>query len=269
MPSVLLGLALPCQAQIDLRLSVPHSRYIQYEAIEVTVEIENNSGAPLDFGGDGTSSLSFEVEQSPGRQLQAWRPIAFPDGLRLRHGERGSRSVDVSRHYDMRSMGPYGLVAKVRAGDKSYTSARSYIDIVPGLEIASLSSGDREFSLRTVHRGLGDFLLLRVNDVSKSLSLGVYDLGRLLRTYSPALRLDGAGHVHVLHQSGPNHYTHSTFSTDGTPLQRTAEYSATPAQLDDDGTGNLVMRAGETPETSDPFLEEGVNALRERRKNRP
>ncbi len=57
--------------------------------------------------------------------------------------------------------------------------------------------------------------------------------------------MDAAGQIHVLHQSGPTRYTHSTFSPDAVPMD--TEFvgrQGQAAQLAVDETGKVVVRGG-------------------------
>ena len=52
------------------------------------------------------------------------------------------------------------------------------------------------------------------------LCYGVYDLGRVIQYGRPSLEVDSRQQAHVLHQSGPAHYTHTVISVDGALVNR-------------------------------------------------
>jgi hypothetical protein len=96
--------------------------------------------------------------------------------------------------------------------------------VQPGLELLKRdygmpsSSDARAVSLRLIHRDPGDRLFCRIDNSATGYCLGVYELGRVIRFFTPILEQDRDRAFHVLHQSGPDRFTHSAFNYDGIPL---------------------------------------------------
>jgi hypothetical protein len=81
--------------------------------------------------------------------------------------------------------------------------------------------GVRTFSLLALHREGNEHLFLKIEDEDRGLCYAVHELGGSVRLYPPVLKTDAAGHVNILHQSGPAQLTHSVFDADGRVQERT------------------------------------------------
>lgn len=247
---LLLWLPAAAKGQVQVTCSIPQNRSVQYESVPATVEIYNTGGQAIDFSGaDPQAHLLFHIEQTPGRSVRQLGDIRFDEPLVVRPGERVRRTVNLMEVYDLRSTGPYNIHATVYWAGQMFASPKVYLDILPGLEINRLinrhpSNPQRTqiFSLRTLHRGRGDYLFVRIDDEALGLCRGVYDLGRLLRPFEPVLQADVSGQVHILHQSGPTRYTHSIFTADGNPVAQDLHSSAASVRLEEAPDGRLVVK---------------------------
>jgi len=129
-------------------------------------------------------------------------------------------------HYPIREEGPYSVNARLALPDRALTSSKLFFDVVPGLAILSLTAGTRDpaegvrkYSLVSVSREMHQYIFLRILDEERKKCFGTYELGQFLHYFKPVLLLDGEAQVHVLHQSGPNQFVHSTFTPNGRPVQ--------------------------------------------------
>jgi len=237
--------------QIEVRCTLAQNSVLQFERVEATVAIYNVSGGYMVFGGpEANSHLSFRVERSSGVVVPPNRDVTWPSPVRLASGEQSSRTFDLQRYFAIPEPGAYAVVAVVHWRGRTFRSQKLFFDVARGVEIDRLSLTPPSapdalytFSLRTLHRGAGDYALLRVDDETRDLCLGVYELGRILRVYRPTIQIDDFSHVHVLHQSGPNLFTHTVFTAQGLPISQNVHASGGAARLRKQPNGELIVSA--------------------------
>ncbi len=243
------ALAMPAAGQIEVGCRIEQSRLVQYEPIRVTVRIRNNSGEPLRFtGADRNAQLQFEVEQTPGRALPMRQASLITEPLVIAPRGQATRDVILTEHYDLRSTGPYTLRARVDWEGQGFVSPKVFADIVPGFEIERLISAAgaarsmRHYRLLTLNRDRGEHVFLRIDDEAEGICYGVIHLGRIIRTRTPMLRVDGDFNVHVLHQSGPGRYAHNVFNPEGRRvLRKTYMDEEQQAELSDTEDGRVIV----------------------------
>ena len=250
--------AAAASAQIELTWSLANHRTVLMEPVRATVTIANRSGRTLDLTPRGNARLFFDVEDQPSStvgetgQPLLTRPVLVPDGE--------TRAVDVNLldAYRLVKGQSYMLTPVLEFAGLRFSGRRLSLEIQPGLELARLdcglpAAGDaRAVSLRLIHRDRSDRLFIRIDDSSTGYCLGVYDLGRVIRFFAPRLEQDADGAFHVLHQTGPDRFAHSSYGYDGTPLG-TAFYGASAGsiRLARNERGGLEVQGG-MPYVEDP-----------------
>ena len=247
-------------AQVEVSCRLRHGRVLQYEPVEATVVIRNNTAEPLRFRGSGANArLGFDIEQSPGVLVMPTGERLVPAGFTVAPGGTASADVNLLYAYQIRATGPYTVTARVDWNGRSHLSGRQFLDVLPGLEVARLDAvvpgeggGPRVFSLRTLTRDREERLFLRVEDERAGQCYGVIDLGGAVRQFPPSLQVDGSGRVHVLHQAGPTRYLHSVFDARARAVNRQS-YSGELADVRMSRTeGGDVVVDGGTPARGDP-----------------
>ncbi len=258
---VLWMLPLAAGAQIGVSLRLEHSRLLTFEPVRATVTIENQTAAPLYLSdGSDEARLFFDVEPSPGESLARREAPMFVEPWVIPPRRTGTRTFDLLQLYRLADAAPYSVVARVEWDNTGFASAKSFFDLLPGMEIAryravlgSDPSARRTFWLRTLTRDRKDMLFLRIDDEEAELCYGVFELGPVVRIYRPALRFDRDDRIHVLHQSAPARFTHSVFTAWGAPVG-SSFYNGTAAsarlQVDPDGE---VAVSGVQPYKGDPY----------------
>lgn len=220
----LLGLLASCAgidvafAQYGLSLTSEYSTYLRFESVNVHVTLRNDGDHMLLLGGLRQSVLlQFEVLKN-GRDVPRTSKGLMVENMLIMPGQAKDIKVDLRPHFDFQSPGQYQLAAIIVVGDLKYTSAKSVIDVVPGLEIKGIdrpvpgnSSRIRTYSLRYWDRKNTERLFLCVSDKVEGMSYGVFDLGPLVRVNPPALTVDVSGNVLVRHQSGNGIFSYTTF----------------------------------------------------------
>ncbi len=250
--------AVAAQAQVELSWKLANNRTVLMEPVKAVVSIVNNSGRPLDLTARGNAKLSFDVEDQPtstvagtGQPLLR-RPVIIPAG------ETREVEVNLLDAYRIVKGQSYMLTPMLEFDGIRFSGQRLSLEVQPGIELlkrdyGTLSSGDaRQISLRLIHRDRSDRLFFRIDNSSTGYCLGVYDLGRVIRFFTPCLEQDRNGSFHVLHQTGPDRFVLSSFGYDGAP-QGVAFYAAQVGsiRLARSAMGDVVVQ-GATAYVADP-----------------
>ena len=201
------------RAQIDFRCRLINSKVLQYESIPVEVIIANNTGRLLALGGDGSDvRLFFDIETTPGALVMPTGVPLLTNRVVIKPADTARLVVDLLPSYAIPGTGPCSITGRLEWRDLVFVSAKMYVDIVPGLEIARLAAGipelpqsTRTYSLRTLNRDRGERVFLRITDEAGR-SYGVLDLGRIVRVYKPVMHVDEEGNLQIVHQNGPGSY---------------------------------------------------------------
>jgi len=240
-------------AQIDVRSRLLNTRVLQYEPIPVQIVIENNAAEPLIIGGKNQNAiLSFDIESQPGVSVLATGQPLLEEPIVISSLERITREINILPAYAIRKAGPYTVRLRIEWRGKWFLSSKMFLDVLPGLEIRKLVAGipgmpnaTRTYSLRTLSRGHGEHVFLRIDDENESHCYGVLDLGSIVRLYQPVLEMDSAGNVHVLHQLGPRQFAHNAFTPYGYPVEH-AQYTGDRHQMQfyRSSDGNVSIKGG-------------------------
>ena len=251
---LLVGMAsVSADAQIDLTCKLKHERTIQYESVLVRVHLVNNSGKPIDLADpDSDVHFQFDIEQIPGITLAQTRPLMFTGSALVLPRGKLDVSVDVLASYDFRQTGPYTLMARLDIGDKTITSGKMFLDVVPGFEIDKVGAtlpdnpgSSRTYILKTLHRDRSERLFVRIDDEMTDQSLGLLELGSIVRLFTPVVIVDAEAQLHVLHQSGPDRFIHSVVTPDGKPVMREPYASEiNRIRMEEKEDGQVVIKGG-------------------------
>lgn len=237
---MMLGLLLagPAHAQIEVFCQPIHNNFLVGEGTAMRVEVRNHTGDNLILGGTNRNvRLGFELTTDSGAAVpqRAELPLTALDVIR--NGETWVRDIDLQPFYDLRNSGRLKLYAFLEWGGHGYLSAKSFFNLSRGPELGKLvvATGPDakkvlvKYSLRTVARQEGEILFLCIEDPETQLRLAVANLGTAVRLYPPQLLRDSNGHLHVLHQSAPNRFTHSELTETGRLISQ--EHFATDYQM--------------------------------------
>lgn len=259
----LLALAGAAQAQIEITWSLAHNRTVLMEPILATVRIANYTGRDLDLSPRGNARLAFDVEDQPTSTVRTTGQPLVPRALIVPDGDTREVEVNLLDAYRIIRGQSYMLTPLVEFAGVRFSGRRLSLEIQPGLallerEYGMRSSAEaRSVSLRLIHRPPGDRLFFRIDNPTTGFCLGVYELGRVIRYFVPRLERDRDGTFHVLHQSGPDRFVHSTFDAAGRALGVAvylAETSAIALTRGEDGSvavagGNRFEEDPENPGT--------------------
>jgi hypothetical protein len=220
---ILLFVPLVASGELAVKLRLEHTSLLQFEAVNAFVTINNDSNYTLSMGKndkDGNSRIEFVIEKQKDERAQRINQRPLISNFKIKPGETWEAVRDLSAWYDLRTMGRYTVRAIVYLNGQGWESNTEIIDVVGGLEIASVSKSlpgyddlVRTYSLRYWSREGGEFLFLHIGEEKTGINYGVVQLGPLIRVYTPVIKVDKDGNVTVFHQSGADCYIRSVFKS--------------------------------------------------------
>ena len=213
-------------AQVEISWSFAHPRVPLFAPIPATVKLTNVSGVDLSFGPGGTAGLTFQAEDSAHRPAEAQpspRPL-LAKGVSVPNGATVCVTVDVSRVVRLCYADSYMVTPVVTLpGATSLVGKRLSLELQPGLVAQSREFGlagaenHREATLRVIHRPPSDIVFFRLDNPTESACYGVYELGTVIRYFTPQIELDADSVIHVLFQNTPDRFVHAMFDYVGRP----------------------------------------------------
>ena len=218
--------AVPARASFEISCSIANNPAMIHEAVRAQVRISNRSGRTVTVDPATSTRLRFIVERKPGYPLKPRKEVLPYEPFEIPPGATVDLDLNLKHFFTLIDTGPYTVRAMLLHQGRYHQSSRALFDIVPGFEVDAMDAtapggGARRYILKTLARGRGQSLFIEINDPSRNLCYGVYDLGQTLSMQAPAMKLDRLGRIHILHQSGPTRYTHSVFGPDGQPVDQT------------------------------------------------
>jgi len=210
-------------ADLLVRLRLEHTSLLLLEPVNASVTILNESEYPFVIGKDGTDKdtrIEFFIEKDRDKLASRINKHPLVTNLKIKPGEKGEALVDISSWYDIRAEGRYTVTAVAYLKGKAWASNKEIIDVVKGLEIASVTRNvpgydemERTYALRYWSRESKEFLFLCIDEEKTGMNYGVVQLGPLVRVFIPVLDVDRLGNIKVVHQSSSDCYVHSFFKS--------------------------------------------------------
>lgn len=225
-------LAIPAWAQVNVRLDLERDRYLLFESMVATVDINNYSAVPLQLMDKETVPwLRFEINRSTGERIGMAGPGYLAGNATVEPGQTLSKSINLVRFYQIREPGKYRIRALARIGDLggSFASREQLVEVVAGRMMLSKSAGFkdetgkaglRNYMLMEVQLGKQIWLYARVEDQQGDTVFGVVPLGEWVTYSAPKANTDKDGNFHVLQQAQPRHFRYSVISPMATVLKR-------------------------------------------------
>jgi len=213
------------QAQVEINWALEHRRTVLMEPVMATVRIVNNTGIELDLTPGGNARLGFDVEDQPTSIVPFTGQPLVREAPPIPSGETHDVVVNLLDAYRILYGQSYMLTPFIEVDGMRFFGKRASLEVQPGLELLKRSYGmpslgtAREVSLRLIHRDRIDHLFFRIDNSENGYCLGVYDLGSIIRFFTPRLELDAENIFHVLQQTTPDRFRYSSFGYDGMPLK--------------------------------------------------
>lgn len=220
---MLLMTAVTSRADLKLSLKIDPSSAIQFETVNAYVSVYNDNDSLFILDVNDSNNVArafFMVEKKPDGKVKVMDDRPPVRWIKIMPGEKHDFISDISLLYDLGQKGRYVIKAAIEVGKIRYESNPVIIDVVRGIEIASATRPvpgypdvDRRYTLRYWTRDKREFLFLCIDEDEGKTSLGVFQLGTLLRVSKPALNLDRAGNVQVIHQTNRDCFIMSRFES--------------------------------------------------------
>ena len=210
-------LCLPAQAQLEMKVEIPHRTYLLFEPVPAKVTLRNVTDEELVLGSQpGEATFSFLINSRPDRDLRRRGTGPLVPRTVVSPGKSTSFEVELVANYGLVYEGEYIVAARLEWDNDEFTSRGAVVDVVPGLEVLSMKKHVpnyrkriRNYSLRYLNREEELVLFLSIYDETERANYGVFPLGSFVRVTDPQISFDSKGFLKVVHQSQPNLYTHS------------------------------------------------------------
>jgi hypothetical protein len=234
---MLAGITPSVFGQIEIALQIEPTRAVLYEPVNVKAVIYNNTGGILTFdGSQGSSRFFFEVERGNYRIKQTDRtPLLFKN--KIIPFEIQTNFFQITSLCEMQKRGRYKIKACLEWQNTLFVSSPVEVEILKGAELARIISGIpadksaiRVYILEYLSKNDGEKAYLRIEDEDGRNIFGMFNLGNILRSRKPEMKVDESGNVHVLFQSQPRLFIHTAFTPYGVQLF-SKNYSDTTAAL--------------------------------------
>jgi hypothetical protein len=260
------------RAQLRVKLSAEQDIFLLYEAIPVTLEIQNFSGRTVELAGEGGKTwLNFVVTDEHSNIIPPTKESMPNETLLIPAGETVSRSVDLLPLYELRQRGFFKAQAYVTSGSVSAMSQPFVFSLMRGRELASVTKGlppqegepeqYRTYSLVMRTLPEGDLLYAMVRDDANDRVFELTQLGKSLSTMKPEFQVDRDANFHALFQSGPRAFGYARISSNGRLLERKvfSDYISTPALSAKDGVVTVTGGEQVFPKVEHIMTEDELN----------
>lgn len=217
------GFSFSARADVKISLKLEFESYLQYERIMAVVTIYNDAESALSVKAftNTASGLRFLIKKNKQEEVKKNNELPLLDGIELASGEKEEHLIDIAGSYNMGVVGNYEIVAELYTPEKSWRSERALVDIVPGLEIASLEKNVpgypdrmRQYSLRYWARKGKEYLFLRVDEKENELVYGVFLLGPVIRVVAPKMEVDRQGNIVIVHQTASEKFARTLLKSE-------------------------------------------------------
>lgn len=216
-------------AQIEVRLELNSSMYVERESISAKVILSNKSGADLKIHSVGQNSwLDFLVTDSNGR-IQAPRVRELFGAVEIPQGATVQKVIPLSRLYGFEQTGRFSVRANVHLpgeyGSRTHQSNPEHITVVRastiwrerlGVPANQPSAGNmRRYELKLMRTKKQTMLYADVTDEDTGTVLNVMRLGQILSRSEPTTVIDREHTLHVLFQNTGSLFVHSRLDIHG------------------------------------------------------
>jgi len=272
---LLVLLAHPLRAQVQVDISLGRNLFILGEVIPVTVTVTNLTGNDLDLIDSGINKwFGFEVETADGRPLPPRDGDYGNTPVQLGAGQKIARTVNITPLFPVDEFGGYRVRACIylAQGNRFSKSPALNFDVTEGRQVWQKTvgvpdgfpgaGGTRTISLLVHHLPQSKQLYLRIEDTQGGVRKCMHKLGRILSPTIPDVQLDDKNRIHVLQNSAPKVFLYSNIGLEGEVLDRKAfnELTTRPTlRRSNDGAiqivgGQVYDPTAKPPEQSLPTL---------------
>ena len=249
-------------SQVQIAIDMDQVKYIQHEAIDLTMHVINDTGSQLSFGKSGgkieflilSEINNFSTKVDPYKE--SFNPAY---GLTLGAGETKKMGIRLNKHYDLGKAVRYRIIARIshpRLQNAIQTNTPLNFEVSPGQLIESRSFGvadvldpqkiiTRKYSILGFHENRNSVYCIKFHDDKWSYAL--HRLGPKVRGVPLRHDVDSFSNIHTLTQLEPKVFSHVIFSPDGKKQQELiyrASFDNVPRLHRDTDLGKISVRDG-------------------------
>jgi len=201
-------MAVSAMGQADLKLDIENTTVLTHEPLMARVTVLNSGTLPLvinDASGAGPQ-LRFSVEHDS-EQMATRRQGGALAPLTLQPGQAQVLEVDLTMRFVLTQSDRYFVRALLDGDGAQARSSLKVIDVVPGMELASVTGSvlrapgvRRAYSLRYWSRNQKEHVFLCVSEAPSGRVFPPIHLGTLIRVVRPTITVGQGGTVTVKHQ---------------------------------------------------------------------
>lgn len=199
---VTMAASAPLAAQkVTFAISTNHRSYVVGEQVELTFRIGNAGVAPIiisDFEAYRDNRIEIEISAQGQNRLKPFREGDIIGDLSLEKDETQAFRVPLADWFNL-PVGHYRVAVKLFCNDMLYRSRDEVFDVVPGIELASIShfasrNPPVERTLRLVYwaREGRETAFLRADDSPPDSKWRTIELGDIVRVKRPSIEANPA-----------------------------------------------------------------------------
>lgn len=256
---LLLGLAVPAWAQVDIEVRLEQDQFLPGEDLPIAVRITNRSGQTLHLGEDPTW-LTFSIESKEGDSQIVPRTGDVPvvGAFDLASSKVAVKRLNLAPYFALTEPGRYGITAtvQIKQWQTDVESPPCMFYLIDGPKLWQREVGIpttngvpevRKYMLQQANYIRGQLrLYLRITDGSGSKTFKVFPVGPMISFSRPDPQVDRNSNLHLLYQFGPSSFSYTAYNPDGELLTRqTYDYlpNSRP-RLQSDENGKLSVIGG-------------------------
>ncbi len=229
---LVIGLA-SAHGQFDAEVSMERSEFLQYEPVEITIQIANESSEPIDLPRMSPERpwldlmVTAQDDTAIPRTAAPWK---LPR-ITVLPGQSKAVSINLSPLFLIRDPGEYRVFSQIFLGNRRISGRPIIFCVSKGVTIwrqnfvapadpadASKKPRPRAYSL-VVHRTEARHMLYaRIQNPEASRVFCTTALGPLIRAPETPARVDPQGDLHVFYQSGARVFSYARLSASGKML---------------------------------------------------
>ena len=265
---VYLGITLSSSAQVQLALEFNREKFIQHEAIDLTIQVINNSGSQLTFG-KNQGKIEFLIISEINRWSSKIDPFKNKKtdkrsfnaaaGLVLGAGETKRVTIRLNKYFPLAKAVKYRIKARLshpRLNKDLETANYSEIEVSAGNVIETKNFGvtdekdpnkinNRKYTLLGFNVKNRDTYCLKIWDDKWVYAL--HRLGPRVHGIKPQNDVDAFSNIHILIQLEPKVFMHTIYSPEGKKQQEViyrASFDNVPRLRRDTDLGKISIANG-------------------------
>ncbi len=247
---------------------MPRDVFLEDEPVMAGVRVINYSGRPITLGKDNRW-LQIAVQTRGDQVVEARDELPAAGEFTVGSAEMGTRRVNLTPYFNIRSPGRYKVTAQVRIEewDMAVASAPAEFTIIMGTKLweqkfglsgqGAPAAGPPEFRKYALVKATtlkAMYLYLRVTDAEETRIYSVQPIGPLVSSSRPEAQVDSDGHLHVLNQVGARRFQYCQYDSSGElQARRSYQHTDTRPSLRATREGRIVVAGGIRTLKSDDY----------------